>query len=55
MATEYSVLRSHLLDYIRSQMTDPHAQFSLDGIRHFFRNQGVELDADANDIKDSDE
>ncbi len=49
MATEYSILRSHLLDYIRRGITDQHAQFSLDSLRSFFEGKSITLDADVND------
>lgn len=48
MATGYSILRSHLLDYIRRGITDQNAQFTIDPIRDFFNSKGVNLDADMN-------
>ncbi len=49
MATEYSVLRSHLLDVIRSAATDHHAQFEIGSIRAHFQGRGVDIDNDVND------
>ena len=49
MATEYPILRSHLLDYIRRGITDPHAQFEVGSIRSFLESKGVNPDEDVND------
>ena len=49
MATEYSILRSHLLNYIRSGISDQHAQVSIDSLRGFFESKALTLDADGND------
>lgn len=49
MATNYSILRANLLDYIRRGITDPHAQFELSSLRSFFRDRDIELDADVHD------
>ncbi len=49
MATEDSILRSHLLNYIRSGISDQHAQVSIDSLRGFFESKGITLDADGND------
>ena len=49
MATEYSILRSHLLDYIRRGITDQHAQLKPASLRSFFVSKEVNLDDDAND------
>lgn len=46
MATEYSILRTHLLDYIRSGVTDPHAQFGIEGLRRYFEGKEINLDED---------
>lgn len=49
MATEYSILRTHLLDYIRSNVRDPHAQFGVSSIRSYLESKGVNPDEDVND------
>ena len=49
MTTDYSILRSHLLEFIRQGIGDRHAQFSLDSLRRFFNSKSITLDADAND------
>ena len=49
MATEYSILRSHLLDYIRRGISDQHAQFGVGSIRSFLESKGVNPDEDVND------
>jgi hypothetical protein len=50
MATEYSILRSHLLDYIRIGIADQHAQFSQESLRSFFISKGINPDEDVNDL-----
>jgi hypothetical protein len=49
MPTDYSILRTHLLDFIRRNNTDPHAQFSLESLRPFFESKGIILDSDGED------
>jgi len=49
MATEYSILRSHLLNYIRGGISDQHAQISIDSLRGFFKSKDIVVDADGND------
>ena len=49
MATEYSILRSHLLEYIRRGISDRHAQFEVSSIRNFLESKGVNPDEDVND------
>ena len=49
MATDYSILRSHLLDFIRRGIGDRHAQISLDSLRNFFSSKNIALDTDTND------
>ena len=49
MATDYSILRSHLLDFIRRGIGDRHAQISLDSLRSFFNSKNITLDTDVND------
>lgn len=45
MASEYSILRSHLLDYSRRGISDQHAQFEITALRSFFRSRDIDLDA----------
>jgi len=49
MATDYSILRTHLLDYIRRGIADQNAQFSIDPLRSFFKSKDLDLDADEKD------
>jgi len=49
MATEYSVLRSNLLEYLKNHSSDPHSQLGLVGLRVFFTGKQISLDDDIND------
>ena len=49
MPTDYSILRNHLLDCIRTCSTDGQPQFSLGSLRSFFASNGVTLDSDGED------
>ena len=50
MATEYSILRSHLINYIRCNMTDQNAQLLDGSLRSFYLDKGINLDEDPNDL-----
>ena len=51
MPTDYSILRTHLLDSVRRSGTDPHAQFSLSSLRSFFESKGITLDSSGEDLR----
>lgn len=46
MPTAYSILRSHLLDYIKRGATDQHAQISMGSIRHFLETKQINPEED---------
>ncbi|MCK4629341.1 MAG: hypothetical protein KAT56_10075 [Sedimentisphaerales bacterium] len=49
MATEYSVLRTHLLEYLKNHSSDPHSQLEFGDIRGFFTGKEISLNNDIND------
>lgn len=49
MATDYSVLRTYLLEHIRGGISDPHAQLAVGTLRQFLQDKGITLDA--NDLR----
>lgn len=46
MATDYSILRSHLLAFIRRAIKDPHAQFETGILRTHFQQRDIDIDGD---------
>jgi hypothetical protein len=46
MATEYPILRLHLLQYIKDYSRNPHASFNHDSLRRYLHSRGVDPDQD---------